>query len=112
MQGEKKPITAVPPIEDRNNIVRGLFRTSLDVGTKFYRIWDDYKTNFAGLNINGLRHMITPTITYLYQARPTFPASNLNQFDPSIDDLYRINQLEYGLENKLQTKRDGQSSIC
>lgn len=93
--------------EDRNNIVRGLFRTSLDVGTKFYRIWDDYKTNFAGLNINGLRHTITPTITYLYQAKPTFPASNLNQFDPSIDDLYRINQLEYGLENKLQTKRDG-----
>ena len=92
---------------DKRNIIRGLFRTSLDMSTKFYRVWD-YKTNFADLNINGLRHVVTPTITYLYQARPTFPASSLNQFDPNIDDLYRIHQLELGLENKLQTKRDGQ----
>ena len=77
------------------------------MSTKFYR-FGDYHTNFAGLNINGLRHVITPTITYLYQARPTFPASNLNQFDPAIDDLYRIHQFEFGLENKLQTKRNGQ----
>ncbi len=89
------------------NIIRGIFRGSLDMSTKFYKIWD-YHTNFAGLNINGLRHVITPTVTYLYQARPTFPASNLNQFDPAIDDLYRIHQFELGLENKLQTKRNGE----
>jgi len=103
--GEETYYSRTAYLEQRN-IVRGLFRTSLDVGTKFYRIWNDYKTNFLGMDINGLRHSITPTITYLYQARPTVPASNLNQFDP-IDNLYRINQLEYGLENKLQTKRDG-----
>jgi len=91
----------------QSNIIRGMFRGSLDMSTKFYRVWD-YHTNFAGLNINGLRHVITPTVTYLYQARPTFPASSLNQFDPAIDDLYRIHQFEFGLENKLQTKRDGQ----
>lgn len=91
----------------RNNLLRGMFRGSLDMSTKFYRVWD-YHTNFAGLNINGLRHVITPTITYLYQARPTFPASRLNQFDPAIDDLYRIHQFAFGLENKLQTKRNGQ----
>jgi len=91
----------------RDNILRGMFRGSLDMTTKFYRVWD-YHTNFAGLNINGLRHVITPTITYLYQARPTFPASRLNQFDSAIDDLYRIHQFEFGLENQLQTKRNGQ----
>jgi LPS-assembly protein len=91
---------------DDNNIVRGMFRGSLDMSTKFYRIYD-YNTNFAGLNINGLRHVITPTITYLYQARPTFPASGLDQFD-AIDDQYRIHQFEFGLENKLQTKRNGE----
>jgi hypothetical protein len=44
----------------------------------------------------------------LYQARPTFPASSLNQFDPAIDDLYRIHEFQIGLENKFQTKRNGQ----
>ena len=91
----------------QQNIIRGMFRGSLDMSTKFYRVWD-YHTNFAGLNINGLRHVITPTITYLYQARPTFPSSSLNQFDPTIDDLYRIHEFALGLENKLQTKRNGQ----
>jgi LPS-assembly protein len=91
----------------RNNILRGMFRGSLDMSTKFYKFWD-YHTKFAGMNINGLRHVITPTITYLYQARPTFPASRLDQFDPAIDNLFRIHQFEFGLENKLQTKRNGQ----
>lgn len=91
---------------DHQDIIRGLFRGSLDMSTRFYRVWD-YHTNFAGLNINGLRHVITPTVTYLYQARPTFPASSLNQFD-SIDDLYRIHQFAFGFENQLQTKRNGQ----
>jgi len=90
----------------QRNIIRGMFRGSLDMSTKFYRLWD-YQTDFAGLNINGLRHVITPTITYLYQARPTFPSSRLNQFD-GIDNLYRIHQFEFGLENKLQTKRNDQ----
>jgi hypothetical protein len=92
---------------DQQNVIRGMFRGSLDMSTKFYRVWD-YHTDFAGLNINGLRHVITPTITYLYQARPTFPATSLNQFDPSIDDLYRIHEFQFGLENKLQTKRKGE----
>ena len=92
----------------RDNILRGMFRGSLDMSTHFYKLWD-YHTNFAGLNINGLRHVITPTITYLYQGKPTFPASRLNQFDSAIDDLYRIHQFELGLENKFQTKRNGQA---
>ena len=57
---------------NRAILSRGMFRGSLDMSTKFYRVWD-YHTNFAGLNINGLRHVITPTVTYLYQAKPTFP---------------------------------------
>jgi len=93
---------------NESNIIRGVLRDSLDMSTKFYKIWDDYHSNFAGIDINGLRHVITPTITYLYQAKPTFPAGRLNQFDPSIDDLYRIHQFEFGLENKLQTKRNGE----
>ncbi len=92
---------------NHNNIIRGMFRGSLDMSTHVYKVWD-YHTNFAGLNINGLRHVITPTITYLYQARPTTPATSLNQYDPAIDDLYRIHEFQLGLENKLQTKRNGE----
>ncbi len=92
---------------DENNIIRGMFRGSLDMATKFYRVWD-YNTNFMGLDIHGLRHVITPTITYLYQARPTFPADRLNIFDTNIDDLYRLHQFTFGLENQIQTKRNGE----
>ena len=89
-----------------DNIVRGIFRTSLDMSTKFYKVFD-VDTNFAGMDIHGLRHVITPTITYFYQARPTVPTAKLNQFD-AIDNMYEIHQLQMGLENKLQTKRNGQ----
>ncbi|MDE2027405.1 MAG: LPS-assembly protein LptD [Candidatus Omnitrophica bacterium] len=92
---------------NENNIVRGLFRGSLDMSTKFYRVWD-YHTDFMGLDINRLRHVVIPSITYLYQSRPTFPSSRLNQFDPAIDNLYRIHQIEFSLANKLQTKRHGE----
>lgn len=91
---------------EKKEIVRGLFRTSLDMSTKFYRIWRDVHTNFAGMDIHGLRHMVTPTVTYVYQSRPTFPPTELNQFD-SIDNLYRVHQIAFGWENKWQTKRGG-----
>ncbi len=104
--GEETYYSRTADVND-SDIIRGVFRTSLDMSTKFYKFWD-YHTNFAGLDINGLRHVITPTITYLYQAKPTFPASELNQFDSGIDNVYRIHQVELGLENKLQTKRNGQ----
>lgn len=92
---------------NRNDMIRGIFRSSLDMSTKFYKIWD-VNERFAGIDINTLRHVITPTVTYLYQARPTHSSAILNQYDSSIDDLYRIHQFEFGLENKLQTKRNGQ----
>ena len=90
-----------------SNIIRGMFRSILDMSTKFYKVWD-YHSDFAGINIDGLRHVVTPSVTYLYQARPTFPSSRLDQFDPAIDDLYRIHQFELGLENQIQTRRNGQ----
>ena len=92
---------------NRNDLIRGIFRGSLDMSSKFYKVWDVH-TDFAGLNINNLRHVITPTVTYLYQGRPTHSSILLNQFDSNIDELFRIHQFEFGLENKLQTKRNGQ----
>jgi LPS-assembly protein len=91
---------------DRTDVVRSMLRTGLDMTTHFYKIWD-YHTNFMGLDINRLRHVITPTISYLYQTAPTFSSSQLNQFD-GIDSLSKVQQVQFGLENELQTKRAGQ----
>jgi lipopolysaccharide assembly outer membrane protein LptD (OstA) len=88
-------------------IVRTIFYSGADMSTKFYRIFD-VKTNTLGLDINGLRHVITPSVGYLYTHVPTIPISNIRQID-SVDSIYRGNTASLSLSNKLQTKRNGQS---
>ncbi len=90
-----------------NNTVRGIFKTGADVSTKFFRVYD-WKTNFLNLNINRLRHVITPSVAYFYKHDPSIESSKLVQFD-SIDSLTREHGMTFGLENKLQTKREGKN---
>lgn len=85
------------------NLVRGIFKAGLDSSIKFYKIYD-VTTNFMGLDINKLRHVITPTANYYYAHQPTIAPSNLNQFD-EVDALTAQNGILLGLENRLQTKR-------
>lgn len=92
---------------DQNGIVRTIFYSGADMSTKFYRIFD-VKTNFLKLDINGLRHVITPTIGYLYTHVPTIPGTNIKQID-GVDSINRGNTASIGLSNKLQTKRNGVS---
>ncbi len=87
----------------RYNILRGVFTTGADLTTKFYKVYD-VKTTFLGGQINRLRHVIMPSIAYLYQRDPTVPASLLDAFD-SVDTLQRDHSIALSLENKLQTKR-------
>ncbi|MBF0331504.1 MAG: LPS assembly protein LptD [Candidatus Omnitrophica bacterium] len=87
--------------------VRTVFRTGSDVSTKFYKIYD-VNYNKYGVEINRLRHVITPTIGYLYQHEPTLTSDKLFQYD-IIDSRDRIDKFSLGFENKLQTKRGGQS---
>ncbi|MDD5561447.1 MAG: hypothetical protein PHT50_04900 [Candidatus Omnitrophica bacterium] len=93
---------------DQTGIVRTVFYSGADMSTKFFRIFD-VKTNFLGLDLNGLRHIITPTIEYLYTHPPTIPFTNIKQIDATVDHIYRGNTATLGLSNKLQTKRNGQS---
>lgn len=92
---------------DQSGILRTIFYSGADMSTKFYRIFNT-KTNFLGLDINGLRHIITPTIGYLYTHPPTIPGSNIKQID-GVDSVTRGNTVALSLSNKLQTKRNGQS---
>jgi len=87
---------------------RTIFLTGADMSTKFYRVFD-VKTNAFGLDINQLRHVITPTVGYAYDHKPTVRASALRQID-SVDDIsYSNNRFSLGLTNALQTKRDKKS---
>jgi hypothetical protein len=86
---------------------RTIFYSGLDASTKFYRVFD-VKSNLLGLDINGLRHIITPTIGYAYNHEPTVLNNKLRQID-GIESMSRNNSASLGLSNKLQTKRKGRS---
>jgi len=83
--------------------IRGEFYTGVDLSTKFYKIYD-VETDFLGLDINKLRHIVTPTLKYYYKHAPTISDANLVQFDDS-DSIVKAHGVTLGLENKLQTKR-------
>ncbi|PIQ84934.1 MAG: hypothetical protein COV73_06230 [Candidatus Omnitrophica bacterium CG11_big_fil_rev_8_21_14_0_20_43_6] len=91
----------------QSGIVRTIFYSGTDMSTKFFRVYNT-KTNFMGLDINGMRHIITPSIGYLYTHNPTVPISNIRQIDAT-DAITRGNTATLSLSNKLQTKRKGQS---
>ncbi|MBF0619661.1 MAG: LPS-assembly protein LptD, partial [Candidatus Omnitrophica bacterium] len=92
---------------DRDNSMRGIFKSGMDVSTKFYRLFDvDYHQ--YGMDINKLRHVITPTVAYQYQRHPTLSSANLFQYD-GVDSRDQIDQFGLGLQNTLQTKQEGKN---
>jgi lipopolysaccharide export system protein LptA len=85
---------------------RTVFYAGADASTKFFRMFD-VKTNAWGLDINGLRHVITPIVGHSFNHEPTQPSAKLKQFD-AVDALTRNNATSFEIDNKLQTKRKGQ----
>jgi len=82
-----------------------LFRTAgggeLEFFTKIFRTWD---TQNPKLGINGLRHVIEPSLIYSYAPDPTVEPEEIFQFD-KVDTVDYMNQVKLGVRNKLQTKR-------
>ncbi|MFH1398281.1 MAG: hypothetical protein ABIH27_07030 [Candidatus Omnitrophota bacterium] len=78
-----------------------MFSTGADVSTKFYRVFD-VNTNLWNLNINGLRHIITPTASYAHNHGSTMPTGNLKIGGKGDTDSSSI---ALGLSNRLQTRR-------
>lgn len=87
--------------------VRTAFYSGIDASTKFYRTYD-LRSKFLGMEIDGLRHIITPSIGYAYNHSPSVSASELKQID-DLDALKNNNAVTMALSNKLQTKRDGKN---
>ena len=55
---------------DEYNVLRGIFKTGASLSTKFYKIMD-VDTEFFGVPVKRLRHIITPSIDYVYMHDPT-----------------------------------------
>ena len=101
---------------------RTVFNTGIGASFKASQLWAGATNSF--LQIDGLRHVIEPSMNYVYVPNPSTPPSQLPQFDsalPSlgllpvefpdynnIDSVDSENVIRFGLRNTLQTKRDGQ----
>ncbi|HAJ57388.1 MAG TPA: hypothetical protein DCL35_06425 [Candidatus Omnitrophica bacterium] len=89
------------------DLIRTMFFSGIDMSTRFFRLFD-IKTDFMNVDIDKLRHVVMPSIQYRYQDEPSVNKSRLTQLD-EVDALERQNTVILSLENKLQTKRSGQS---
>lgn len=99
---------------------RAVFNTGVDVSTKLSRVYPGARSRL--LEVKELRHIIEPTVSYVYVPSPSVSPRELPQFDrelPSyrllplhypdynaIDSVDSQNVLRMGLRNKLQTKRE------
>lgn len=103
-------------------IHRTVFNTGLNTSFKATQLWSGATNAF--LQVDGLRHIIEPSVDYVYVPTPSATPNQLPQFDsdlPSllllpvnypdnnnIDSIDSQNVIRFGLRNTLQTKRDGQ----
>ncbi|NOS68856.1 MAG: LPS-assembly protein LptD [Verrucomicrobia bacterium] len=105
-----------------SEIQRGIFNTGAEVSFKASRLWSG--TTNRLLALDGLRHIVEPSVNYVYVPAPQRGPSGVPKFDyelPSlrllpvefpdynaIDSIDSQNVMRLGLRNRLQTKRDGQ----
>jgi lipopolysaccharide assembly outer membrane protein LptD (OstA) len=98
---------------------RTVFNTGAELTFKASRVWTGTRNRL--LEVQGLRHIVQPSLNYVYVPTPSHAPPELPQFDrelPSlrllpidfpdysaIDSIDSQNVLRLGLRNKLQTKR-------
>ncbi len=99
---------------------RVVLNTGAEFSFKASRVLSEAENKF--LDINGLRHIMEPSMNYVYVPEPNVRPRQLPQFDyelPSfrllpidypdynaIDSVDSQNVVRFGLRNKLQTKRE------
>jgi lipopolysaccharide assembly outer membrane protein LptD (OstA) len=112
---------ATGPGGTNNEAYRGVFNTGAEVSFKASRLWSG--TTNTLLDLDGLRHIVEPSVNYVYVPTPNDRPPDLPQFDyelpslrllpieypdyNSIDSIDSQNVVRFGLRNKLQTKREG-----
>lgn len=78
------------------------FNSGSSLSTRLYRIFD-VNWNMLGEEIDLMRHLITPEVSYSYAHEPTIVDSNVFQFD-GFDSLSRSETVSFAFKNKLQVK--------
>jgi len=112
---------ATGPAGTNNEVYRGVFNTGAEVSLKASRLWSGATNSLLALD--GLRHIVEPSVNYVYVPTPNHRPPDLPQFDyelpslrllpieypdyNSIDSIDSQNVMRFGLRNKLQTKREG-----
>lgn len=100
---------------------RGVFNTGAELSFKASRLWPKVQNTL--FDLDGLRHIVEPSLNYVYVPSPSVRPKDLPQFDrewPSfhllpieypdyraIDSIDAQNVVRLGLRNRLQTKREG-----
>jgi len=87
----------------KGDLLRGIYYGGVDLSTRFYRVFD-FKSDFLGIEVNKLKHIIKPKASYNYIHEPNLPSSRLFQFD-GVDDISGKNAVTLTLENILQTRK-------
>lgn len=104
--------------DERN---RGVFNTGAEVSFKASRVWEGAQSKLW--DVSGLRHIVQPSVNYVFVPSPSRAPRELPQFDTeipslrllpidypdynSIDSIDSQNVFRLSLRNKLQTKRNG-----
>ncbi len=112
---------ATGDVATTNEVYRGVFNTGAEVSFKASRVWPGVQNKL--FEMDGLRHIIEPSINYVFVPSPSHATNGLPQFDyelpslrllpieypdyNSIDSIDSQNVMRFGLRNKLQTKRQG-----
>ena len=105
--------------DERN---RGVFNTGAELNFKASQTWPGIENKF--FQMDGVRHVIEPSVNYVYVPAPSVRPQDLPQFDfqlpslrllpiefpdyNSIDSVDSQNVVRLGLRNRLQTKRNGE----
>jgi LPS-assembly protein len=100
---------------------RAVFNTGAEMSFKASRVWPALECKT--FEMDGLRHILEPSVNYVFVPRPNDRPNELPQFDHelaslrllpveypqynAIDAIDSQNVIRFGLRNRLQTKRDG-----
>jgi LPS-assembly protein len=101
---------------------RGVFNTGAEISFKASRLWTDATNSL--FQMDGLRHIVEPSVNYVFIPHPSTAPAQLPQFDSQlpalmilpvdfpdyndIDSITSQNTIRFGLRNTLQTMREGQ----
>jgi lipopolysaccharide assembly outer membrane protein LptD (OstA) len=98
---------------------RSVWNTGAEASFKISRLWREPKSKL--FQIDGIRHILQPSVNYAFVPRPTARPQELPQFDytvpttrllpiefpefNAIDSINAQNVVRLGVRNKIQTKR-------